>query len=105
MDLVINIKTKSINFKFDKNLKDLNISEDEFFLITDGSIGIRQSLFPECTKKDIELPNYYYSFIDIRKEFQKYSGFETKINNLDEILNCNYIVQFLYSLFIKKIKF
>jgi hypothetical protein len=74
-------------FKFDKVIKDLNICGEELLFITDGSNGIRQSLFPECTKKDIILPNYYHSFIDIRKQFQKYSAFQSKINNLDEILN------------------
>jgi epithelial splicing regulatory protein 1/2 len=65
---------------------------EDFHLVTDGCLHLRQSLIPECTKKDIKLPDYYYSYYDIRKEFLKYTGLNQKINNLDDINNCNYFL-------------
>ena len=67
---------------------------NDFSLITDGSLHIRQALIPECTKKEIKLPHYYYSFFDIRNEFRKFAQIDQKINNLAEIENCKWFFRF-----------
>lgn len=69
-------------------MKELNIDTNQFTFITDSSLHLRQTLIPECTKKNIKLPDYYFTYHDIRKEFQKYAGLNQRINSLDEILNC-----------------
>ncbi|KAK0171395.1 hypothetical protein PV328_009133 [Microctonus aethiopoides] len=37
--------------------------------VVDGQAPLRQCLHPECYKKDLELPETYNSFYDLRKEF------------------------------------
>ncbi|XP_030756360.1 RNA-binding protein fusilli isoform X2 [Sitophilus oryzae] len=39
-----------------------------FRIITDGQLPIRQCLHPEAWRKEFELPTYYNSFHDVRKE-------------------------------------
>ena len=43
--------------------------DNNFVLVTDGQLHVRQCLFPEAQRKNIKLPNYYYKFHDLRKEF------------------------------------
>jgi hypothetical protein len=78
--------------KFDQKINELGLND--FSLITDGSLHIRQALIPECTKKEIKLPHYYYSFFDIRNEFRKFAQIDQKINNLAEIENCKWFFRF-----------
>uniref|UniRef100_H3ARY0 Epithelial splicing regulatory protein 1 n=1 Tax=Latimeria chalumnae TaxID=7897 RepID=H3ARY0_LATCH len=42
-----------------------------FCLCTDGQLHIRQVLHPEASSKNITLPDCFYSFFDLRKEFKK----------------------------------
>nr|XP_035132594.2 epithelial splicing regulatory protein 1 isoform X2 [Callithrix jacchus] len=42
-----------------------------FCLCTDGQLHIRQILHPEASKKNVLLPECFYSFFDLRKEFKK----------------------------------
>lgn len=52
----------------------MNIDPDSptFRIVTDGQLPLRQCLHPEACAKDIELPNYYCKFSDLRKEFLRY---------------------------------
>lgn len=43
-----------------------------FQFITDGQLHLRQVLHPEAHRKNIQLPDYYYKFFDLRKEFRKF---------------------------------
>ncbi|KAJ8957623.1 hypothetical protein NQ318_017512, partial [Aromia moschata] len=45
-----------------------------FRLVTDGQLPLRQCLYPEAYRKDIELPLYYSVFYDLRKEVARYTG-------------------------------
>ncbi len=40
-----------------------------FTLVTDGQLHLRQALFPETQRKGLTLPDYYFYFHDLRKEF------------------------------------
>ncbi|KAK5647185.1 hypothetical protein RI129_002077 [Pyrocoelia pectoralis] len=45
-----------------------------FQFVTDGQLPLRQCLHPEACRKDIELPYYYSTFHDLRKEVAKFTG-------------------------------
>ncbi len=61
---------------------------DSFTLITDGQLHLRQCLFPEAQRKGLlPLPNYYYSFHDLRKEFAA-AHTNSTASTVQEILNC-----------------
>lgn len=53
-------------------------------LVTDGSLHLRQALIPECTKKNIKLPDYYYSYYDVCKELHKCRSLCQKMSCLDD---------------------
>ncbi|KAM7420755.1 hypothetical protein PAMA_015126 [Pampus argenteus] len=42
-------------------------------LCTDGQLHIRQVIHPEAASKNILVPDCFYSFFDLRKEFKKHS--------------------------------
>ncbi|XP_028835900.1 epithelial splicing regulatory protein 1 isoform X2 [Denticeps clupeoides] len=48
-----------------------NGREQSFCLCTDGQRHLRQVVHPETSNKNIILPPSFYSFFDLRKEFQK----------------------------------
>jgi inhibitor of KinA sporulation pathway (predicted exonuclease) len=62
--------------ELDKQLLKLNIHpsqvENEFTFVVDGPLHLRQALIPECTKKDLSLPFFFYEYFDLRREFKKY---------------------------------
>ncbi|CAG9835477.1 unnamed protein product [Diabrotica balteata] len=45
-----------------------------FRIVTDGQLPLRQCLHPEACRKDLDLPPYYSTFHDLRKEVAKYVG-------------------------------
>ncbi|GAB1288309.1 Epithelial splicing regulatory protein 1 [Apodemus speciosus] len=54
-----------------------------FCLCTDGQLHIRQILHPEASKKNVLLPECFYSFFDLRKEFKKCCPGSPDIDRLD----------------------
>lgn len=79
----------------DKRLLQKNIHpsqyDNDFCFVTDGPLHLRQAIIPECTKKDIKLPYYYYAYYDIRKEFYNLkSKSNDKISSLEDICNCKF---------------
>ena len=44
----------------------------QFHFVCDGQQHLRQVLHPERTKKNITLPDYFYKFYDLKKEFRKF---------------------------------
>lgn len=42
----------------------------KFFLCTDGQCHLRQVLHPTAMRRNFELPEFFYSFFDLRKEFR-----------------------------------
>lgn len=42
-----------------------------FCLCTDGQLHIRQVFHPEASRKNVSLPECFYSFFDLQKEFKK----------------------------------
>uniref|UniRef100_A0A4W3K466 Epithelial splicing regulatory protein 2 n=1 Tax=Callorhinchus milii TaxID=7868 RepID=A0A4W3K466_CALMI len=47
------------------------LGKNSYCLCTDGQLLIRQVLHPEASKKNLVLPECFYSFYDLRKEFHK----------------------------------
>lgn len=78
--------------KFDKRLVEKNLhpnqSGNEFTFVIENSSHLRQCLLPECTKKNIELPAYYYSYFNLINEFNKFSLMSQTFTSLEEILSC-----------------
>ncbi|XP_055313922.1 RNA-binding protein fusilli isoform X2 [Sitodiplosis mosellana] len=65
---------KDVIEQFDQEIRSRNIDPDSptFRLITDGQLPLRQCLHPQACAKDIELPNYFCKFSDLRKEFVRF---------------------------------
>ena len=40
--------------------------------MSDGPLHLRQVLVPECAKKSVDLPFYYYAYYDLRHELKAY---------------------------------
>uniref|UniRef100_A0A182NPN9 Uncharacterized protein n=1 Tax=Anopheles dirus TaxID=7168 RepID=A0A182NPN9_9DIPT len=59
---------------FDEYTKSLNLDphSPSFRLVTDGQLPLRQCLHPEASAKDADLPQYYWRFCDLRKEFVRF---------------------------------
>ncbi|XP_065570104.1 RNA-binding protein fusilli-like isoform X2 [Artemia franciscana] len=58
-------------------------------LVTDGQLPLRQCLHPEACTKGLDLPEYYNSFYDLRKEVAKSLNLpssEDKINSVRDAL-------------------
>lgn len=62
--------------EFDSYCNSLHIDPHNpgFRIVTDGQLPLRQCLHPEACRKDIELPFYYTTFHDLRKEVARYAG-------------------------------
>ena len=74
--------------RFDSDVarKSLN---NNFVLVTDGQLHIRQCLFPEAQRKNIKLPNYYYKFHDLRKEYMAVKP-NCSVLTIKDMLNGNF---------------
>nr|XP_020641063.1 epithelial splicing regulatory protein 1 isoform X1 [Pogona vitticeps] len=62
-----------------------------FCLCTDGQLHLRQVLHPEASKKNILLPECFYSFFDLRKEFKKCCPDSPEIDKLDAEAMAEYL--------------
>ncbi|XP_018618612.1 epithelial splicing regulatory protein 1 isoform X3 [Scleropages formosus] len=62
-----------------------------FCLCTDGQLHIRQVIHPEASNKNIVLPECFYSFFDLRKEFKKKFPESADLKDLDVQLMANYL--------------
>ncbi|XP_031432849.1 epithelial splicing regulatory protein 1 isoform X2 [Clupea harengus] len=67
------------------------VNQRHFCFCTDGQRHIRQVIHPETSKKNVSLPTEFYSFFDLRKEFQKTSSSLVKQNELDLPIMCDYL--------------
>ncbi|CAG7819134.1 unnamed protein product [Allacma fusca] len=61
-----------------------NAGDEEFTLVVDGQLPLRQCLHPEACAKEISLPAYYNSFFDLKKEFAK--RYEVRLEEINEML-------------------
>lgn len=79
-------------FQFDTYVKSLNIEPQApmFRIVTDGQLPIRQCLHRESSIKDIELPEYYNVFHDLRKDFSKFYNApqDQTFNSITDLVNC-----------------
>uniref|UniRef100_A0A8C1MSZ2 Epithelial splicing regulatory protein 2 n=1 Tax=Cyprinus carpio TaxID=7962 RepID=A0A8C1MSZ2_CYPCA len=48
-----------------------SLGRSSYTLCVDGPLLIRQVLHPEASKKNLVLPECFYTFVDLKKEFQK----------------------------------
>lgn len=73
-------------------VKSLNIEPQApmFRIVTDGQLPIRQCLHREASIKDIELPEYYNVFHDLRKDFSKFYNApqDLTFNSITDLVNC-----------------
>lgn len=46
-------------------------TSESFCICTEGSLHLRQVLFPEATRKDISLKPYMFKYFDVQSEFKK----------------------------------
>lgn len=58
--------------------------------VVDGQAPMRQCLHPEACNKDIELPEHYNYFYDLRKDFVEYYSTHGELSTLgvQEMLQC-----------------
>lgn len=79
-------------FQFDTYVKSLSIEPQTpmFRIVTDGQLPIRQCLHREASIKDIELPEYYNVFHDLRKDFSKFYNApqEQTFNSITDLVIC-----------------
>lgn len=66
----------SISFQFDHFTRSLSIDPNSpsVKFVADGQLPLRQCLHPEACAKDIDLPDYYWRFSDLRKEFVRHKA-------------------------------
>ncbi|CAG2104484.1 unnamed protein product [Medioppia subpectinata] len=57
-----------------------------FHVITDGQLHLRQVLHPEASNKGIQLPEYFNTFYDLRKEFRKFYR-NNDIQTIEDAIN------------------
>ncbi|XP_036395209.1 epithelial splicing regulatory protein 1 isoform X2 [Megalops cyprinoides] len=60
-------------------------------LCTDGQLHIRQVIHPEASSKNIMLPDCFYSFFDLRKEFKKNFPSSADLKDLDIQVMADYL--------------
>ncbi|KAJ7413280.1 Epithelial splicing regulatory protein 1 [Willisornis vidua] len=78
---VVDLRSKEFNQSVSN---ELNIGVGtSFCFCTDGQLHIRQVLHPEASKKNILLPECFYSFFDLRKEFKKCCPGSPEVTKLD----------------------
>ncbi|EEC12486.1 hypothetical protein IscW_ISCW009081 [Ixodes scapularis] len=58
----------------------------QFYFVTDGQLTLRQALHPEAVRHGILLPDAFYHFFDLRKEFQSFYG--KAVESLQDMLAC-----------------
>jgi epithelial splicing regulatory protein 1/2 len=60
--------------EFDTYCASLHVDPNStgFRIVTDGQLPLRQCLHPEACRKDLELPKYYTTFHDLRKETARF---------------------------------
>ncbi len=69
-------------------------SGNKFTFVTDGPLHLRQCLITECCKKGIQLPSYYHSYYDLRKEFSKFYG-KDRVSGINEMLQGKFNLKIL----------
>lgn len=68
-----------------------NSSELSFAFVTEGQLPLRQCVHPEASTKDIKLPEYYYSFFDLKKEFCGcYVGEGAGVEDVNGMVKCEW---------------
>lgn len=67
----------------------IHTKPSDFQLITDGQLPIRQTLHPEVSKKNLDLPVYYNHFHDLRKHFRLFYNVpkDQELNVPSDLLN------------------
>ncbi|XP_072156853.1 RNA-binding protein fusilli isoform X2 [Bemisia tabaci] len=77
--------------KFDSYVRSIKVEPNSpaFRFVTDGQLPLRQCLHPEACNKEIELPDCYNTFHDLRKDFRKfYSVPETEeLSSISDLIN------------------
>ena len=74
--------------RFDSEVARKSLNHN-FVLVTDGQLHLRQCLFPEAQRKNIKLPNYYYKFHDLRKEYMAAKP-NCSVLTIKDMLNGNF---------------
>lgn len=75
-------------FQFEAILQKLYDENSKISLITDGQLHLRQVLHPKAVAKGLELPYFYHSFFDLRKEFKTFYHLRNEFHSVKEITEC-----------------
>ncbi|XP_053182793.1 epithelial splicing regulatory protein 1 [Scomber japonicus] len=68
------------------------------YLCTDGQLHIRQVIHPEAASKNIPVPDCFYSFFDLRKEFKKhFSSSDLKTLNVHSMAECILLTRHMFT--------
>ncbi|KAK6632901.1 hypothetical protein RUM43_012644 [Polyplax serrata] len=76
------------NNDFENYVRSLQIDPYKMKLVTDGELPLRQCLHPEACKKNFDLPEYYNSFIDLRKDFKAFYSSPDDMGSVREMIDC-----------------
>lgn len=85
--------------QFDSFLKTLKIDPLQMKLVTDGELPLRQCLHPEACYKKIDLPDYYNSFSDLRKDFKSFYSSPEDMKSVGEMIDCILLHEMVFFLF------
>ena len=90
----------SFLLQFDSYVKSLNIDSTSplFRLVTDGQLPLRQCLHPEACSKNIELPEYYNVFHDLRKDFRTFYNVpnDQELSSITHLVKCILFTYFFF---------
>ncbi|KAJ8394574.1 hypothetical protein AAFF_G00043770 [Aldrovandia affinis] len=76
--------------QFNKRLS-VEVNGASLCLCTDGQLHIRQVIHPEASSKNIMLPECFFSFFDLRKEFKKNFPSSADLKDLDIQVMADYL--------------
>uniref|UniRef100_H2LYN9 Epithelial splicing regulatory protein 1 n=1 Tax=Oryzias latipes TaxID=8090 RepID=H2LYN9_ORYLA len=97
---LVDLKNKTVTKKTEKRILgifDLQLKNEvnnagagtSWCLCTDGQLHIRQVIHPEAASKNILVPDCFYSFFDLRKEFKKhFPSSDLKASNVGSMAEC-----------------
>lgn len=85
--------------QFDRYVRQLGIDpcSPTFQICTDGQLPLRQCLHPEACNKEMDLPHYYNSFHDLRKQVARIIGLEQSPGSLREMLACILLICHIFN--------
>uniref|UniRef100_H2T537 Epithelial splicing regulatory protein 2 n=1 Tax=Takifugu rubripes TaxID=31033 RepID=H2T537_TAKRU len=104
---IVDLHDKKVRTLLTRSLGELCLGRSSYTLCVDSPLVIRQVLHPEASKKNLILPECFFSFVDLRKEFHKCcpnTGPTQKLE-VSSMLECIFCCCHFYSVFLLEHKF